>query len=138
MVEEYPDDKRQVKDLNNYEKRLTRLKVTQSRLYVVDAGLDVQGLIQKYAGKNNYLFARGEIGLGWNEDDVSGRIRQLYIRHVHVPLPISEQLVTLANGEAYASHRNRSIPARYKVRLNIGKRLEPWIESITQISKPGS
>jgi len=138
MVAEYPDDKKQVNDLSNYEKQLTRLKLTQSRLYAVDAGLDVQALMDKYTDKNNYLLVRGEIGLGWSEDDVSGRIRQLYIRHVHVPLPISEQLVTLANGEAYASHRNSSIPARYKVRLNIGKRLEPWIESVTQISKPGS
>ena len=133
MVAEYPGDERLANDLNNYVEQLTRLKVTQSRLYVVDAGLDVQALIDKYAGNNNYLLARGEIGLGWNEDDVSGRIIQLYIRQVHVPLPLSEQLVTLANGEAYASNRNSSIPPRYKVRLNIGKRLEPWIESVTKM-----
>jgi len=133
MVAEYPGDERLANDLNNYVEQLTRLKVTQSRLYVVDAGLDVQALIDKYAGNNNYLLARGEIGLGWNEDDVSGRISQLYIRQVHVPLPLSEQLVTLANGEAYASNRNSSIPPRYKVRLNIGKRLEPWIESVTKM-----
>lgn len=133
MVAEYPGDERLANDLNNYVEQLTRLKVTQSRLYVVDAGLDVQALIDKYAGNNNYLLARGEIGLGWNEDDVSGRISQLYIRQVHVPLPLSEQLVTLANREAYASNRNSSIPPRYKVRLNIGKRLEPWIESVTKM-----
>ncbi len=133
MVAEYPGDESLANDLNNYVEQLTRLKVSQSRLYVVDAGLDVQALIGKYAGNNNYLLARGEIGLGWNEDDVSGRISQLYIRQVHVPLPLSEQLVTLANGEAYASNRNSSIPPRYKVRLNIGKRLEPWIESVTKM-----
>lgn len=133
MVAEYPGDERLANDLNNYVEQLTRLKVTQSRLYVVDAGLDVQALIDKYAGNNNYLLARGEIGLGWNEDDVSGRISQLYIWQVHVPMPLSEQLVTLANGEAYASNRNSSIPPRYKVRLNIGKRLEPWIESVTKM-----
>ena len=135
MVAEYPDDERLANDLKKYEEQITRLKVTQSRLYVVDAGLDVQALIDKYAGNNNYLLARGEIGLGWNEDDVSGRISQLYIRQVHVPLPLSEQLVTLANGEAYASNRNSSIPPRYKVRLNIGKRLEPWIESVTKMER---
>lgn len=133
MVAEYPGDERLANDLSNYVEQLTRLKVTQSRLYVVDAGLDVQALMDKYAGKNNYLLARGVIGLGWNEDDVSGRISELYIRQVHVPLPLSEQLVTLANGEAYASNRNSSMPPRYKVRLNIGKRLEPWIESVTQM-----
>ncbi len=95
MVAEYPGDEGLANDLNNYVEQLTRLKVSQSRLYVVDAGLDVQALMDKYAGKNNYLLARGEIGLGWNEDDVSGRISQLYIRQVHVPMPLSEQLITL-------------------------------------------
>lgn len=133
MVAEYPEDVTLANDLNNYVKQLTRLKVTQSRLYVVDAGLDVQALIDKYAGNNNYLLARGEIRLGWNEDDVSGRISQLYIRQVHVPLPLSEQLVTFANGEAYTAYNKDPVPPRYKVQLNIGKRLEPWIESVTQM-----
>jgi len=57
----------------------------------------------------------------------------VYIQQVHVPLPLSEQLMTLTNGEAYASNRDDSIPPRYKVRLNIGKRLEPWIESAAQM-----
>lgn len=127
-----PDDNELVDELNDYEELLTQFKVSRTRLYVIDAGLDKQALMQKYAGKNNCLLARGEIGLRWNEDEVSGRIRQLYIQQVHVPLPLSERLITLASGEDYSSYNSNPIPPRYKVRLNIGKRLEPWIESVTQ------
>ena len=108
-----------VNKLENYQKRLTRLEKSQSRLFVIDAGLDQQTLLKKYAGKNKYLLVRGEIGLRWSDDVISGRIRQLYISQIHVPLPISEQLAGITDGEAYS------------VRLNIGKRLEPWIESVS-------
>lgn len=131
-VVDTPDDDELLDELNDYEELLTQFKVSHTRLYVIDAGLDKQALMQRYAGKNNYLLARGEIGLSWNEDEISGRIRQLYIQQVHVPLPLSERVITLANGEAYSSYNNNPILPRYRVRLNIGKRLEPWIESVTQ------
>lgn len=128
-----PDDKDLLNALSNYERTLTRLKVSRTRLYVVDAGLDKSALMQKYAEQNNILLVRGEIGLHWLDNVVSGHIRQLYIQQVHVPLPLSEQLITWTNGETYTSYKNSSIAPHYKVRLNIGKRLEPWIESVTQM-----
>ncbi len=133
QVAEDPDDEDQLNELSRYGEQLTRLKVSRTRLYVVDAGLDKEALIQKYADKKYHLLVRGEIGLRWIESVVSGRIRQLYIQQVHVPLPLSEQLTTWTDGETYSSYSNNSIPPRYKVRLNIGKRLEPWIESVSQM-----
>jgi hypothetical protein len=133
QVAEDPDDEDQLNEFSRYEEQLTRLKVSRTRLYVVDAGLDKQALMQKYAEQNNILLVRGEIGLHWNDNVVSGRIRQLYIQQVHAPLPLSEQLTTWTNGETYASYKNSSIAPHYKVRLNIGKRLEPWIESVSQM-----
>jgi hypothetical protein len=132
-VAQKPDDKVRVAALNKYQGQLTRFKISQTRLYAVDAGLDEQVLTEKYAGKKNYLLARGEIGLDWHDGKVSGRIRQIYIRQVHVPLPLSEQLTAWTKGETYVTHTNNFIPPRYSVRLNIGKRLEPWIESVAQM-----
>ena len=119
-------------NLENYEKRLSRLKKSQTRLFVIDAGLDKQALLKRYADKNKYLLTRGEIGLRWVGDIVSGRIKQLYIRQLHVPLPLSEQVVGITNGEVYSTYNNNHISPRYSVRLNIGKRLEPWIESVSR------
>ena len=99
QVADYPDDSDLLKNLSRREKQLSQLKVSETRLYVVDASLDEHGLTQRYAGKKNYLLSRGEIGLGWDDDVVSGHIRQLYLNQVHVPLPLSEQLASFTNGE---------------------------------------
>ncbi len=123
------DDVDLMKELDDFEKQLTELKVSRTRLYVIDAGLDEEILMQKYANNKNYLLARGEIGLRWNQAVVSGRIRQLYLKQVHVPLPLSQKLVSLADGQTYSTYNNQAPPS-YKVQLNIGKRIEPWIESV--------
>ncbi len=123
------DDDDLMKELDDFEKQLTELKVSRTRLYVIDAGLDEEILMQKYANNKNYLLARGEIGLRWNQAVVSGRIRQLYLKQVHVPLPLSQKLVSLADGQTYSTYNNQAPPS-YKVQLNIGKRIEPWIESV--------
>lgn len=130
---DYPDDKKAAKKLEGFEKQLKRLQISQSRIYIVDAGLDEHILMKKYAGKTNYLFVRGEVGLSWDDDEVVGRIRHLYIKQVHVPLPFSEQVAAITKGEGYATYGNDLIPPRYKVRLNIGQRLEPWISSVTKM-----
>lgn len=130
-VDDSPDDSDLVKKLERYEKQLSRLEVSQTRLYVVDASLNEQDLIQKYTGKKNYLFSRGEVGLRWDDDVVSGRIKQLFIKQVHAPLPLSNQLETLTNGEKYPTYEDFIHP-RYRVQLNIGQRLEPWLASVTQ------
>ena len=132
-VADFPDDEEELDKLNDFEEKLSRLKISQSRLYAVDAGLDKQALMQKYADQNKYLFARGEIGLQWTKDDIEGRIRQLYIQKIHASLPFSNILSGLTSGEAYNSYSAVPVPPRYKVRLNIGKRLEPWIASVTQM-----
>lgn len=121
-------------ELEDYEDQLAQLKISRTRLYVVDAGQDRDFLIEKYADKGNYLLVRGEIGLRWSNDIVSGHIRQLYLKQVHVPLPLSEQFISIDEGETYSPYNNLT-PPRYKVRLNIGKRLEPWVESIELIKE---
>ncbi len=128
---DYPDNENS-NNLENYEKRLSRLKKSQTRLFVIDAGLDKQALLKRYADKNKYLLTRGEIGLRWVGDIVSGRIKQLYIHQLHVPLPLSEQVAAITNGEVYSTYNNDQISPRYSVRMNIGKRLEPWIESVSR------
>ena len=131
-VADFPDDEAELKKLNNFEKQLSRLKISNSRLYAIDAGLNEQALMNKYTEQNKYLFARGEIGLSWNKKNIEGRIRHLYIQQIHVPLPLSNILPSLALENGYNSYNAKIIAPRYKVQLNIGKRLEPWVASVTQ------
>ena len=73
---------------------------------------------------------RGDIGPGWDDDAVTGRIQRLYVQQVHVPLPYSKQLAELTQGRRFNAYNEDPIPPRYRVRLNIGKRLEPWIAAV--------
>ena len=139
-VNDNPDDVNLATRYKNYSEQLTRLKQSRSRLYIIDAGHDIQTLIQKYADNDNYLFLRGEIGLRWNEDVIKGNIRQLSIQKLHIPLPFSQLLSGLAGEHRYYPYKTTSIPPRYTVKLNIGNRLEPWIESVTlneNVEEPG-
>jgi len=118
------------KKIQSYTKQLQRMKLSQSRLYVIDAGQHVVSLQQKYPDRHKYLFARGEISAGWKKDHLYGHVRRLYIPQVHVPLPDSQQLVDITKGKKYYSYGAKPIAPRYRVKLNIGLRLEPWIETI--------
>jgi len=133
LGESAADDKL-AKKLEQYEKSLTRLKVAQTRLYVVDAGVDEQALAEKYAGGKQYLLLRGDIGLGWNDDAVTGRIERVYVQEVHVPLPYSQQLASLTKGKRFYTYNAEPVPPRYQVQLDIGNRLEPWIASVSPIA----
>jgi len=132
LAESAADDKL-AKKLEQYEKSLTRLKVAQTRLYVVDAGIDEQALTEKYAGGKQYLLLRGDIGLGWSDDAVTGRIEQVYVQEVHAPLPYSQQLASLTKGKRFYTYKAEPVPPRYQVQLDIGNRLEPWIASVSPI-----
>lgn len=118
-----------------HQEKLDELKVSETRLYVIDAGLDQQALVRKYKGRNNTLFAHGEISVNLADKLLTGHIRELYIPEVHVPLPYSEQLSVLTKDRAYSEYGEKVIPPRYQVRLNIGKRLEPWIDSVSAMNK---
>ena len=132
-----PDDEELARKLKQREKWLRRLQVAQTRLYAVDAGFEPQALAEKYADPNKYLFVRGDIGLRWNDDAVTGQIRRLYVQQVHVALPYSQQLANLTKGQRFNTYNAEPIPPRYQVRLNIGKRLEPWIASVSPIADGG-
>ena len=130
-----PDDKEISDKLERFENQLSRLKLTSTRLYVIDAGLDERPLMKKYEDKTNLLFVRGEIGLRWSDEEIKGRIKQAHVNLVHVPLPFSEQLPVLTAGQSFSIYGKDPTPPRYKVRLNIGNRLEPWIDSVMAMDK---
>jgi len=132
---ESPGDENLADKLKQSEERLTRLKLSQTRLYAVDAGLEQQALAEKYADSDKYLFVRGDIGPRWDDDAVTGQIQRLYVQRVHVPLPYSQQLAELTQGQRFNAYNVDPIAPRYQVRLNVGKRLEPWITAVVPIGE---
>jgi hypothetical protein len=126
-----PGDENLSDRLERRENQLARDKIAASRLFAIDAGLDAQALLEKYPDQGNYLFVQGEIGLTWREDAIEGRIKQLLIQDVHVPLPFSKQISSYSTGGRYYDYNKEPIAPRYRVLLNIGKRFEPWVEAVT-------
>ncbi len=114
-----------------YKQILRNLEVSDTRLFIVDAGLDEEALLQQYGQRTNYFLVQGEIGVHFSKGNLKGSIQRLYIEQIHAPLPYSKALRILATGKNPASVE---LPAPgYKVQLNFGKRFEPWIESVSPI-----
>lgn len=111
-------------------KQQRRFQIAESRIFVIDAGLDKESLLEKYNDKSKYLLLAGELKVIRNYDQLTGSISRLYIPKVHVSLPDSELISKLTADRPFHQYNKEPIEPRFEVRLNIGKRLEPWIESI--------
>lgn len=129
-VQKKPEDAATLKELHRIKKYLQQLQLSRSRLYVIDAGQDLEKLQQAYQDGSHYLFARGEISMGWDKDEIRGYVRRVLIPRIHVPLPYSQQLVDITRGKQYRSYESKPIAPRYQVSLDVGRRLEPWVFSI--------
>lgn len=121
--------------INSNQRQYDRLKTTTSRLNVIDAGFDIDELLGKYKGNNKYLLMRGEISVYYDVEGhkVYGQVKQLFINKIHVPLPYSEFIEKRISSGMYDSYSGDLFPPRYKVKLNIGLRLEPWVVDVQEI-----
>lgn len=127
-------------DKDEFTKRLKRttdeLEVEQkenSRLFVIDAGLDYAELRQKYSDNKQYLIVRGLVDLRYSgtynkSPYLQGAIKQLSVTRVNVPLQHAAVLAPLLVDRTY--RRGRKLPPRYEVSLKYGLRYEPWIVSV--------
>lgn len=114
-----------------------RAKIMDTRLYVIDAGVDRESLLQKYNDSSKYILMRGEIRPFYDETDkkVQGRLIKLFVSKIHVPLPYSKLIDNISRTEQYTSYSSDPVPPNYKVNLKFGKRLEPWITSVEAINQ---
>lgn len=110
---------------------LEREKNVNSRLFVVDAGLDAGTLRAKYADRARFAIARGLVrpAGGWTKAQRphSGYVSELGIDTINVPLELRSVLdgaVPENAADSYSQPR-----ARYEATLSYGKRLEPWLAS---------
>jgi hypothetical protein len=103
-----------------------------SRLFVVDAGLDAAALRAAYPDPARYAIVRGQlrpalVGSG-HAAELSGYISELSIGEINVPHAFREvfepALRDLARGQ-----RNGMA---YEVTVAFGKRLEPWITAVSR------
>lgn len=124
QVNENPTD---IRIKNRYEtakKDLQREKLSESRLFVVDTGLDYETLRKQYSDKSRFLIVKGVVGLIHNEMEkrVYGYIKGLSIHNLYLPLEHKEMI----SGLKYRGDEG----ARYSAVVHYGSRYEPWIVSV--------
>lgn len=102
-----------------------------SRLFVVDAGLDVDALRAKFPERTRYAIVRGQVRPHLVQKDMkyrlAGYVSDLSLRQINVPLtyrPVFEPILQNPN-------RHQPEPTlRYTVSVAFGQRLEPWITDV--------
>ena len=107
-------------------KALEEQKLRSSRLFVVDAGLDVASLRANYADRARYAIVRGQIRPGWPDAkrprERLGFVESVEIPAIHVPHGLKDRVPP---EDIRPNHL-----APFTARLAFGKRLEPWIIAI--------
>lgn len=126
------------------QEKLFQLTVA-SRLFAVDAGLDTGDLRRRYADKGRYVIVPAQVRMqvDWrknSEKRLRGRIHNILVEQIHVPLQFHESLESLSGKTTIHpgyTYYNPKAPARvrYKVVVAFGKRLEPWIKAIEKIDE---
>jgi hypothetical protein len=129
-------DKDKGEALKAAESRLARERVSASRLFAVDAGLDAARLREAYPDRARYIITPGIVDV-WRQarDQLRGHITRLSVSAVHVPLEFTAVLEGFPTITPNAG--KPPPPPRYAVDLAVGRRLEPWVQNIRRLDPQG-
>lgn len=128
------DDKQIRSSVERAEKQLNRERLSASRLFAVDAGVELTALRQKYNDSTRFIIAKGLVEPNYSYDntktnrEVQGYIRRISIEQIHVPLK-QRKLFDKFLGQNKTRKSDNKAP-RYQVELAYGSRLEPWVVSV--------
>jgi len=123
------------KKLEGAEKRLEGEEVWESRLFAIDAGLDAARLREKYPDRERFIITPGVVEptryYSDDEKELQGYISWLSVGNINVSLTLRRELAAFLDIDK--SRDSESRQPRYTIELAYGKRLEPWIRSVSQI-----
>ena len=114
------------------QEQLEREQQINSRLFVIDAGLAVATLRAKYPDRTHYAIVRGRVRPQTIYRDktqqLGGYITNLSIAEINVPVGLRQGLA-LSAGSNQPDPTN--ISGHFDAEVAFGKRLEPWIRSVS-------
>lgn len=116
LLEASPNNEEIKRKAKNAEENYRHEQEKGSRLFVIDAGLDLQPLRAAYPDRARYAIVQGLIRPTTmrekNVTRIGGNITELHAGLINVPLDYRQVF---------------SDPASYEVTVAFGKRLEPWL-----------
>jgi len=125
-----PKDKRLRNNFERAEKRLMRERITETRLFAIDSGLDPHRLREKYDDRTRFIITKGLVKPRYNKKkkEVSGYIAKISMERIHIALKHRKifDAILIQN----KTKKNEFKSPRYEVKLAYGSRFEPWIVSV--------
>jgi hypothetical protein len=120
-----PDDQELQHQRDSRREQLTQ-EQRDSRLFLVDAGLDVQALRQAYPDRQRYLLLGGRLKpyAGNGKPGTGGFAAAIYPDHTRITVPHALREV-FSDWQQGGANREERPPVR--VELAGGRRLEPWM-----------
>jgi len=121
-------------EVERAEQQLQRERISASRLFAIDGGLDPKELREKYQDRTRFIITKGLVKPGYiykkEREEIFGQISEVNIDRIHVPLRYRKIFDTVLSQDNIA--RSEEKLPRYLVELAYGRRLEPWIVSVQQ------
>ena len=135
-LEQLPNDKAAIAQAKAAREALQNERSKESRLFIVDVGLDAEALRQRYPDRSRHALLRSTVRVWqrcYNADDkrLSGSV-DLHSDSINVPHAWRQQLANRLP-EYYG---NASTP--FTAEVSIGQRFEPWISTVRIAEKPAS
>lgn len=131
-------------------RRAARERESASRLLAVDAGSDPVALRGRYPDRSRFMIVPAQVRLhyigparGAKQRRLGGSIERIMVDTLEVPLHLRQGLVALRRegtrnvGDSYppgGSYEKPNIP-RYRIRVNGGRRYEPWVSDIRMMER---
>ena len=115
-------------------------KDLRSRLFVVDAGLDIDALRAKYPNRSMYAIVRGRIEPAGRWERAKGHhlgtIRAVQVDTINVPHEWHAIFEGVNVDQPRRSEEGRIRAGRFSATVSFGQRLEPWLTSFSKGQAP--
>lgn len=116
-------------------KQLEQAEKEDSRLFLIDAGLDIKALRSAYPDITRYAIVRGEVEIGHitcgekNEfSAIRGWAKGLSITNINVPFKYRQRFETFRRLDASSDPADEERKAHpYEISVAYGQHLEPWM-----------
>jgi hypothetical protein len=133
-----PEDEIIQKRLNNAKRWLQFEQIEASRLFAVDAGLNLDQLRSQYVDHSKYIFVKGLVttryyGNPKKKPDIAGHIKRLSVPSIHVPVQYRKLFEGITT-QPYVRGDGPPRSPRFTVDLAYGSRLEPWIIEVRNLN----
>ncbi len=128
-----PSNKVLIDQARGAEQHWLRERDENSRLFVIDAGLDPRLMRQQYPDRSRYLIAGGTIRASWGyyrsvaaqRQQPAGYVHALNVSSINVPARFRTVLEPMLATDSSASGSRR-----FTISIAYGRRYEPWIVDI--------